>query len=225
LRDAIERGDIVSQLGVRTGRCNLAWLIAGRPEEARAQLAAAEASLTEGFHMPRVLAIQAACNIDLFCGDAASAADRMEAAWPQIDRIGVLRLQHLRCEMSSLRARIALADTRRPIEERIKMARGVSEDLIKEGAPWATALGLLLRASTQAFKGDLDGALVTLHAAENHLLESDMQGWLGVARLRRAALEGGPGGAARAEAARDLLKDLGAANPDQIAALLVPWPS
>jgi tetratricopeptide (TPR) repeat protein/tRNA A-37 threonylcarbamoyl transferase component Bud32 len=225
LRDAIERGDIVSQLGVRTGRCNLAWLIAGRPEEARTQLAAAEASLPEGFHMPRVLAIQAACNIDLFCGDAASAADRLEAAWPQIDRIGVLRLQHLRCEMSSLRARIALADTRRPIEERIKVARPISEDLIKEGAPWATALGLLVRASTQAFKDDLDGALVTLHAAESHLAESDMQGWLGVARLRRSALEGGPGGAARAEAARDLLKDLGAANPDQIAALLVPWPS
>jgi hypothetical protein len=225
LRDAIERGDIVSQLGVRTGRSNLAWLIAGRPDEARAQLAAAEASLPQGFHMPRVLAIQAACNIDLFCGDVTIAAERLEAAWPQIDRLGIMRVQHLRVELSSLRARITLADTRRPMEERLKIARSISDDLIKEGATWATALGLLIRASKQMFRGDPNGALVTLHAAENHLVESDMQGWLGVARLRRAALEGGAGAAARGEAARDLLKDLGAANPDQIAALLVPWPS
>jgi hypothetical protein len=225
LRDAIERGDVVSQLGVRTGRSNLAWLIAGRPEEARAQLADAEASLPEGFHMPRVLAIQAACNIDLFCGDVAVAWERLEAAWPQIDRIGALRMQHLRVELLSMRARIALADTRKSIEDRIKIARPISDELIKEGAPWAVALGLLIRASTQMFKGDPDSAFMTLHAAETHLVESDMQGWLGVARLRRAALEGGAGGAARAEAARDLLKDLGAANPDQIAALLVPWPT
>jgi hypothetical protein len=52
-----------------------------------------------------------------------------------------------------------------------------------------------------------------------------MAGWLSVARLRRGELEGGLGGAARAEAARDLLKDLGAAFPDRIAALLVPWPA
>lgn len=225
LRDAIERGDVVSQLGVRTGRNNLAWLIAGRPDEARAQLAAAEASLADGFHLPRVLAIQAACNIDLYAGNAMLAVERLEAAWPQLERLGVLRLQHLRVELLSLRARSALVDTRRSEEERCKVARPIADELIKEGAPWGAALGLLIRASTQALRGDPDGAVMTLQAAENHLAESDMQGWLGVARLRRAQLEGGAGGAARAEAARDLLKDLGAANPDQIAALLVPWPS
>ncbi|HEY1556053.1 MAG TPA: serine/threonine-protein kinase, partial [Kofleriaceae bacterium] len=42
LRDALERGDVVAQLGVRSGRGNLAWLIAGRADEARAHLDAAE---------------------------------------------------------------------------------------------------------------------------------------------------------------------------------------
>src|SRR5205814_1045409 len=93
LRDAIERGDVISQLGVRTGRSNLAWLIAGRPAEARAQLAAAEASLAEGFHLPHVLAIQAACNIDLYTDNPISASERLEAAWPQLERIGALRMQ------------------------------------------------------------------------------------------------------------------------------------
>ncbi|HSD90744.1 MAG TPA: AAA family ATPase [Kofleriaceae bacterium] len=225
LRDAIERGDIVSQLGVRTGRSNLAWLLAGRPDEAEAQLAAAEASLAEGFHLPHVLAIQAACNIDLYTNDPAAAADRLDFAWPQFERIGALRMQHLRIELLSLRARIAFSDPRRSIEDRIRTARSYADELIKEAAPWAIALGLLIRASAQAARGTVEAALVTLLAAESHLVETEMMGWLYVARLRRGRLEGGPGGAARAEAARDLLKDLGAANPDQIAALLVPWPS
>jgi tetratricopeptide (TPR) repeat protein/tRNA A-37 threonylcarbamoyl transferase component Bud32 len=225
LRDAIERGDIVSQLGVRTGRSNLAWLIAGRPDEARAQLAAAETSLAEGFHLPHVLAIQAACNIEIYMENASVAHERLEAAWPQLERIGALRMQHLRVELLVLRARIALADARRPLDERLRLARSVSDELVKEGAPWAIAIGLLVRASTQAARADDDGALVTLLAAESHLVDTEMLGWLHVARLRRGVLEGGPGGAARAEAARDLLKDLGAQNPDQIAALLVPWPS
>ncbi|HUS32016.1 MAG TPA: AAA family ATPase [Kofleriaceae bacterium] len=225
LRDAIERGDIVSQLGVRTGRSNLAWLIAGRPDEARAQLAAAEASLPEGFHLPHVLAIQAACNIDIYADAPNAAGGRLEEAWPHFERIGALRMQHLRVELLALRARIALADSTRGFDDRMRLARSIADELIKEGAPWAIGIGLLLRASTQAARGDDDGALMTLVAAENHLVETEMLGWLHVARLRRGRLEGGPGGAARAEAARDLLKDAGAQNPDQIAALLVPWTS
>ncbi|HTL32169.1 MAG TPA: protein kinase [Kofleriaceae bacterium] len=225
LRDAIERGDVVSQLGVRTGRSNLAWLIAGRPDEARAQLGTAEASLADGFHLPHVLSIQAACNIDIYTGNASAAYDRLEAAWPQFERIGALRMQHLRVELLALRARIALADARRPFDERLRFARSIADELVKEGAPWAIAIGLLIRASTQAARGYDEGAVMTLLAAENHLVDTEMIGWLHVARLRRGVLEGGPGGAARAEAARDLLKDLGAQNPDQIAALLVPWPA
>jgi hypothetical protein len=52
-----------------------------------------------------------------------------------------------------------------------------------------------------------------------------MTGWVHIARMRRAALEGGPGGAARALAARDVLTDLGAADPARLADLLVPWPA
>jgi hypothetical protein len=52
-----------------------------------------------------------------------------------------------------------------------------------------------------------------------------MRGLLHIARLRRGGLEGGAGGIARAEAARDMLRDLGAADPDRVAAHLLPWPS
>jgi hypothetical protein len=116
-----------------------------------------------------------------------------------------------------LRARVLLAHGKRRVE-----AARIAEELIKEGASWANGIGHLLHAATER---DQDNALVSLLAAEEDFAATEMVGWLHVARLRRGQLEGGPGGAARAEAARDLLKDLGAAFPDRIAALLVPWPA
>jgi tetratricopeptide (TPR) repeat protein/tRNA A-37 threonylcarbamoyl transferase component Bud32 len=217
LRDAIERGDVVAQLGAQTGRCNLAWLIAGRPDDARAQLEAAHKNLPAGFHLPHVLWVQAACNCDLYTGHIAEAAKRLEQALPEIDRIGAMRSQSLRVELLLLRARVVLAQGKRKPE-----AARIADELIKEGATWANGIGHLLHAATQR---DHDAAIVSLLAAEEDFAASEMAGWLHVARLRRGQLEGGPGGAARAEAARDLLKDMGAAFPDRIATLLVPWPA
>ena len=219
LRDALDRNDVVAQLGVRTGRCNFAWLIAGRPDEARAQLEAAIHSLPPGFHLPHVLAAQAACNIELYAGDVAAATKRLDQMWPDIERLGVLRMQQLRVELQYLRARTLVA------ERAEKQLRVLGEDLIKEAAPWAIALGLVTRAAGLHLRGDRDGAIGSLQAAEEQLVAAGMTGWLHIARMRRAALEGGPGGAARVQAARDGLKDLGAAAPDRLAQLLVPWPT
>jgi len=218
LRDAVERNDVVAQLGVRTGRCNFAWLIAARADEARAQLDAAEAVLPTGFHMPHVFAVQAACNIDLYNGNVLDALARLDDAWPHIDRIGALRSQHLRVELLTLRARALLS-----ADMRIGEAMKIAEELIKEGATWANGIGHLVRSAAQLAKGDHHEAVTSLLAAEGDFAATEMLGYLYVARLRRGMLEGGPGGAARAEAARDSLKDLGAAIPDRIADLLVPW--
>jgi tetratricopeptide (TPR) repeat protein/tRNA A-37 threonylcarbamoyl transferase component Bud32 len=218
LRDAIERNDVVAQLGVRTGRCNLAWLIQGRPDEARAQLELAMESLAPGFHLPHVLASQAACNIELYLGDVKAAARRLDQVWPAIERLGAMRMQQLRIELQYLRARVLVAD------RADKQLRIIGEDLIKEAAPWAIATGLITRAMALDIRGDRAGAIVSIQAAEEQLTAAGMTGWLHIARMRRASLEGGPGGAARVQAAKDVLKDLGAADPDRLANLLVPWP-
>jgi len=225
LRDAIERGDVVGRLGASTGLANLAWLLIGKVEESRAQLAASEAELPPGFHMPHVLTLQAACNIDLYAQNARAATERLDAAWPKIDRSGVLRVQYLRVELSLLRAQLALADTSRPADERAKTVRAIADDLIREGAEWAAGIGHFLRAASMALRGDREPIAATLAAAEQHLEASGMRGWLQVARLRRARLESGPTSATRAEAAVDSLRELGAANPEAIATLLMPWPA
>ncbi len=223
LRDAIERGDVVAQLGASTGLAIAAWLLTGHVDEARAQLAAAEAALAPGFHRPHVLALQAACTIELYAKQPQAARERLEAAWPSIDKCGVLRVQHLRVELELLRAQIALADTTRPADERTKLVRSVADELVKEGAEWSLGIGQFLRASVQHLKGDAEGAAGMLAAAESHLQAIGMRGWLEVAKLRRAVLAGGSTAVAQADEARNSLKDLGAANPEAIAMLLVPW--
>jgi len=222
LGDAIDRGDVIAQQCLRTGRSNLAWLLLGKPDEARAHLEIAERTLGEGFHMPHVHVITAAANIDLYIGDAAAAARRLDDAWPHLERLGVLRLQQPRIELLLLRARTLLADPR--ADGRLRAARAIGEVLIKEAAPWAAGLGYLVRASCLAWVGSPDLALGELIAAEEALLAAGMQGYLQVARLYRGRLEGGGGGIARAAAARDSLRDAGASDPEAVAAHLVPWP-
>ncbi len=80
LRDAIERGDAVAQQGLRTGRCNLAWLLLDRPDEAREQLAIAERRRGPGFLWQHAQAVIAAVNIELYTGDAAAAGQRLADA-------------------------------------------------------------------------------------------------------------------------------------------------
>jgi tetratricopeptide (TPR) repeat protein/tRNA A-37 threonylcarbamoyl transferase component Bud32 len=222
LREASDRGDIVAQQGLRTGRCNMAWLLLHRPDEAQAQLALAVQTLGEGFHLPHVQAVVAQVNIELYTGHAAVASRRLVDAWPSIEQIGVMRLQQPRIELNLLRARTLLADITQP--DRLRAVRSLAEDMLKEGAPWASAIGHLVRAAVLAWN-DNDDARIELAQAEDDLVASGMFGLLHIARLRRGTLEGGAGGLARAQAARDALRDLGAADPDRVAAHMLPWPT
>jgi len=223
LREALDRGDVVAQLAFRTGTCNMMWLFAGRPDESRAQLAAATAALPSGFALPHVLAMVAACNVALYTGDAAGAAQLLAERWPELERLGILRFQYLRIELEHLRARVMLSDRSRSADDRGRTAAEISEDLMKEGAPWAIGLGLLVRAASLAIQGSSEAALDVLHAAEEQFVATHMTGWLQLARMRRGVLEGSQGSHARAAAARDALRDSGVLDPERLVDVLVPW--
>jgi hypothetical protein len=120
---------------------------------------------------------------------------------------------------------VVLADRDRPRDERARRGLEISEELMTEGAPWAVALGLLVRGSALVLKDLPNAALDSLHAAEEQLAMTQMAGWLQLSRLRRGVLEGSQGSHARAAAARDVLKDLGVTDPDRLVDLLVPWDS
>ncbi|HEU4734061.1 MAG TPA: AAA family ATPase, partial [Kofleriaceae bacterium] len=222
LREASDRGDVVAQQGLRTGRCNLAWLLLNRPDEAQAQLTMASETLGEGFHLTYVQSAVAQINIDLYRGHIAEASRGLLEAWPSIEQIGVMRLQQPRIELNLLRARVLLADRGQP--DRLRTVRALADEMLKEGAAWASAFGYLLRAAVCAWSGDSAGSLDELAQAEDCVVTAEMHGFLHIARLRRGMLEGGATGIARAEAARDQLRDLGAADPDRVAAHMLPWP-
>jgi eukaryotic-like serine/threonine-protein kinase len=223
LREASDRGDVLAQQGLRTGRCNLAWLLLNRPDEAQTQLATALQTVGGGFHLPHVQAVAAQINIDLYAGIPPAASRRLLEAWSGIEQLGLLRLQQPRVELGLLRARVLLADAAQP--DRLRAVRGIGDDMVKEGAAWASALGHLVRAAALAWGDQRDAAAAELAQAEDELATAGMLGFLQVARLRRGQLEGGAGGIARAEAARDVLRDLGAIEPDRMASHLLPWPS
>jgi hypothetical protein len=222
LREATDRGDVVAQQGLRTGRCNVAWLLMNRTDEAQAQLALASRTLGDGFHLPHVQAAVAHINIELYAGHGAIATRLLHETWPNIEQIGVMRLQQPRIELNLLRARIALADFDYP--DRLRVARTLADELLKEATTWAAGLGHFLRAAVFAWNGDLEDTLEELILAEDDLASAGMTGFLYIVRLRRGFLEGGAGGTARAEAARDLLRDLGAVDPDRVAMHIMPWP-
>jgi eukaryotic-like serine/threonine-protein kinase len=223
LREAIDRGDVVAQQRLRTGRCNLAWLLLNRPEEAQAQLAMANETLCGGFHLAHVQAAVAQVNIEIYVGDAAGAARRLTEVWPRIEQIGVLRLQQPRIELNLLRARSLLADVGPP--GRLRVVGAIADEMLKEGAVWASAFGHLVRAAALAWGGDADAALAELVDADDDLVAAGMTGVLQIARWRRGLLEGGAGGVARAAAARDALRDLGAVDPERVANHTLPWPT
>ncbi len=226
LREALDRGDIVAQLAIRTGTCNMMWLFAGRLDESRAQLEAAVAVLPPGFALPHVLATVAACNVALYAGDRAGAARILGARWPEIEELGVLRFQYLRVELEHLRARVAHAEQAGgPDAARDGRALAISEDLIKEGAPWAIGLGLLVRAAALAAARSVEPALLALAAAEEQFAAMHMTSWIQLARMRRGVLEGTQASHARAAAARDALRDAGVVDPDRLVDVLAPWGS
>ena len=217
LRDAIDRGDVVAQQGLRTGRTNVAWLVLDRPDEARAQLDAVDRTLGPGFHIMHAQTVMAAAQVDLYRGDAPAAAARLAQAAAQLDRIGIVRFQQARVELAYLRARVAIA-----LGDRTAMTH--ADSLVAEGVPWAVGLGELARAALCALAGDLEGALDALQLAEDAFETAKMSGHGHLVRMRRGLIEGGAIGVARAEAARDALRDLGAVDPDRFGALLMPWP-
>ncbi len=225
LKDALDRGDVVAQLAIRSGRASWLWLVADRPDEARTQLDAATASLPPGFTLPNVFAVITGCNLAIYTGAYADAVRQLEDAWPDIERLGVLRLQQLRVELQLLRARVVFGDPSRSLDDRARLGLDIADDLIKEGAPWIVGVGLLVRASAMIARADAEHAIAALFAAEEQLAATGMMGLLHISRMRRGVLEGGQSGHARSAAARDILIDLGVVDPDRLAELLVPWPT
>jgi hypothetical protein len=230
LRDAVERGDVYAQHGLRAWRSNVAWLVMGRPDEARAHAEAVtrERTTADGFHLQHYFELLAQTQIDLYEGDADGAWRRVEAAWKVLVRSYLLRIQSVRIEASFLRARAALAlAMARPPAARplLAEARRLARRLDRERAPWASAFAEQVRALIALAGADRAGAEVRLERAERAFAAADMGLFAAVLRLRRGQLDGGPAGAAWQADARQALGSQAIADVDGMARMICPWPA
>jgi hypothetical protein len=108
--EAAGREDALAVIGSASGHANLVWLVADRPEEARARATAAIAPFPrDTFQSPHYADFVAQMRIDLYTGDAWAAWRRQRETLPRLRRMQLLRLQLFRVEVWSLVASAALA--------------------------------------------------------------------------------------------------------------------
>jgi hypothetical protein len=228
LRDALERGDVYAQHGMRGWRANIAWLILGRPDEARAhaEAVAAERNTAEGFHLQHYYEVLTQAHIDLYEGATAAAWRRVDDAWKPLSSSYLLRIQSVRVEATFLRARTALAMVGElPAAPLLRIARKAARQLGREGAPWASSIAMHLRGLIAQATGDRAAAADLLERAERAYATSDMALFASVVRLRRGELDGGPGGAAWSAEARQSMTAQAIVDVDAIARVLSPLPA
>jgi eukaryotic-like serine/threonine-protein kinase len=230
LRDAMERGDVYALGDLRGGRGNIAWLIMGKPQEARSHVEAVEIALLEprNVQLRHFDQLSSHAQIDLYTGDPLRAWQRLEAAWPAIEASLMTRIQILRIEGAFLRARAALAaaaiageDERQPM---LALARKLARKLAAENAGWADAFATQIRATLCMLVGERERAATLLEAAERCYAAADMRLHATVVRLRKGELERGITGSTLTGGARDDMREQAVADPDAMARLLCPWP-
>jgi hypothetical protein len=227
LRDAEERGDVYAQRCLRAWRGNTSWLIADRPDEARANLLAG--SIPRGPDDPPQLShyyeMLSHTHIDLYTGDALAAHQRVEAGWRDLRRSLLLRIQTVAIEGWFLRGRAALAAWGAGGGDGKALARLVqlsTKKIDAQDMPYGAPLAELLRATRDHLSDRPEKALVHLRAAAEHFDAVAMKLYAAVTRKRMGQLLGGDEGAALIRAADELLCAEAVVSPERLTAMLTP---
>ena len=228
LRDAIERGDLHAQSGMHGSRSNVAWLVLGRPDEARMHaLAAAPLSdPPDGAHLHHYYDLLAQGQIDLYEGDAACAWQRVLTSWPAIERARMARLQSVLIEANFLRARVILArlaDAPSDARALRRELRKLTRQLGGLGSRWADAFACHLQAMQVR---EPDEAARRLEDVERSYAACSMRLHASAVRLRRGALLGGAAGALLVAEARKAMEGQAIVDAEAMARMMAPspWP-
>ncbi len=220
--DAIARGDICSLANMLTGWPNFAWLLRGRPDEARAVIEEGMAEWTpDGYHLQHFWQTMANAHIDLYQGDGGRALARLQLDRARMRRAMLHRVHTVRAEMTWLRGRCALvaATQARDPAPLVATAERAARALAREHLPWQRAVGELVHAGVVATRGDLAQTRAALVGIAGTLDELGATMLAAAARRREAELAGDDIARARADEA---LAAAGAADPARVAEMLVP---
>lgn len=188
LRDADVRGDVYAATSFRTHRSSWAWLAMDRPDLAEAEVERAERAWNPiGYQFQHWHMTYARAETDLYRRTPHASFERLNREW---SRARLTRqVNGVRVDMLYTRARLMLAMALLDKHSgRLSRARGDAHLLMKEPAPWAVGLGLLVLAGVAALE-DVARARELLQQAESKLRSVDMPLHAEVARARRAQLD------------------------------------
>jgi tetratricopeptide (TPR) repeat protein len=158
VREAEGRGDLYAATSLRLSLCNLAWLLADQPNEARLHLIEADDRWShQGVHLQHYWSMVAWVNLELYDANPMLAYERVIRGLPLLKRSLLLRIEAVRIETAWLRARAAIAlakedATRR--EELLRDAERCGRRLVREKLEWAQAVGHVALAGVFSVRGD-----------------------------------------------------------------------
>ncbi len=199
LRDADERGDRFSAVSLRLMTSfHTTYLINDEPdlgESAIGEIAALWPR--QKVDLAKIYALESLVDLDLYRGWHEQAWQRVQAAWTDVSRTGMLRITLVRAIITEVRARAALAmaaKAQSPAskDEFLAIAEAIGDDLVRhQGAAYVRGLGFAILAGVAGVRGDESDERKRLLEAATHLEKGQMIPWLSVVRLRIAQLSTG----------------------------------
>jgi hypothetical protein len=228
LDEADRRGDLYAATQLRTVLQPNLCLMEDREAAARAELARAEAGLTQReTTMQHWQHMQASALVELYTGAPARAVELMDRRLPAMRRAFLLRVQAIR--NFTMFVRVAgwlgtLADGAPDADRLVASIARACAEVAADPEPGTAAAVQLVRAELAVLHGDLDTAAAGYRAAATHFDAADMALVAEAARWRLGELTAGDDGRALIARATAALRTEGIVRPDRVIAMFVPVP-
>jgi hypothetical protein len=224
LADAEERQDRFALTLGKTIALPWVHLVSDRPDDARAESAAAIAGWSSaGWFFQHQEDLRAQSFADIYQGRAEAALARIDAAWPEIERAMHLRIQNERIQMGHVRGLAILSLARAGAgrhEREVAWVERTARALRREKNRWADAVGAGLEAGVAAARRTPTAPELYAHAAACYE-ELGMVLHAAAARRRRGELMPSHQGAGEIAAADAALTARGVVDPERFARVLV----
>ena len=225
-KEAAERGDLYTAIGVRTHVLPHVHLMADRADEAAEEGGEAIREWSQDRWLTHH-----GCNAmtqahaALYAMHLGKALEGIEHDARRMERSLQSRLQVMRVQFLDVRGRVMVAAARDNEARRKSLLAGVDRCaslLTKENLGWARALAEVLRGGAASVRGDSDRARTSYRQAARAFVELDMEVHALAAEARLALIEGGEGDRAARVDHLAKIGERGVRNPERFAEMLVP---
>jgi serine/threonine protein kinase len=223
LDECAARGDLYGDVNLRTSIVPLLHIAADRPDDAEAEVTAAEARWSPaGFHVQHNYALHTRIGAALYRGDSAAAVAAAERLRAGVERSLLSRIQMVRVTTADAMGRAALAAAATGDRAALRGVRRAIRRLGREATPMSLPMAALLEAGLAAVGDAPERAARHLEIAVAGFERADMGQHAAIARRRLGQLLGGETGSALVVAADAWLLAEDVVSPARTAAMLAP---